>query len=32
MRLSGEVHVWELGKRNSSSVNRKTKTSETAIL
>lgn len=27
-----EVHVWELGKRNSSSVNRKTKTSETAIL
>lgn len=26
------VHVWELGKRNSSSVNRKTETRETAIL
>lgn len=29
--MSGEVHVWELGERNSSSVERKSKTSKKTI-
>lgn len=29
--MSGEVHVWELGKRYSSSVNKESKTNKTAV-